>query len=135
MKPKFKDRQAWELAQVLMQPTFIRVIDNLGKELENSNWKSNYEEYQSPYPGYQLCLTKGESSIKIDIWSICFQVCFLNYHPNFNNNDFEDTETTQEVSIDTNLLDSTGDIDWQSLDIKTKEVIKQILTNLLSEEK
>jgi hypothetical protein len=29
MNPKFKDITAWEQAQLLMQPAFIRVLDNL----------------------------------------------------------------------------------------------------------
>ena len=36
MNPKFKDIIAWEQAQLLMQPAFIRVLDNLRKQLELS---------------------------------------------------------------------------------------------------
>ena len=42
MKPKFKTIQAWEQAQVLMQPAFIRVIDNIRKELEVSAWQGSF---------------------------------------------------------------------------------------------
>jgi len=50
MNPKFKDITAWEQAQLLMQPAFIRVLDNLRKQLENSLWKGTYTEIQDPYP-------------------------------------------------------------------------------------
>ncbi len=46
MNPKFKDITAWEQAQLLMQPAFIRVLDNLRKQLENSLWKGTYTEIQ-----------------------------------------------------------------------------------------
>ena len=59
MKPKFKNKQAWEQAQLLMQPAFIRVIDNLRKQLEQSSWKGTYQEIITPYPGYQLRLTSS----------------------------------------------------------------------------
>jgi len=54
MNPKFKDIIAWEQAQLLMQPAFIRVLDNLRKQLENSLWKGTYTEIQDPYPSYLL---------------------------------------------------------------------------------
>jgi len=52
MNPKFKDITAWEQAQLLMQPAFIRVLDNLRKQLENSLWKGTYTEIQDPYRKY-----------------------------------------------------------------------------------
>ena len=44
MKPKFKDINAWEQAQLLMQPAFIRVVDNLGKQVALSVWEASYQE-------------------------------------------------------------------------------------------
>ncbi len=31
MKPTFKNRLAWEQAQILMQPAMLRVVDNIRK--------------------------------------------------------------------------------------------------------
>jgi hypothetical protein len=125
MKPKFKNTLAWEQAQLLMQPAFIRVIDNLRKQLDTSTWQGTYQEIQTPYPGYQLHLTQGKESVTIDIWNLCFQICFLDYQPTL------ETETsTQEVEIDTSLIKETGEIAWQLLDDKTYHLIAQIFANL-----
>ena len=40
MYPKFKDTLAYEQANLLMQPAFIRVIDNIRKELDFSGISS-----------------------------------------------------------------------------------------------
>lgn len=43
-KPTFADQAAWAQAEILMQPVFIRLIDNLRKSLETSDWKGDYRE-------------------------------------------------------------------------------------------
>ena len=126
MKPKFKDVNAWEQAQLLMQPAFIRVVDNLGKQVELSPWKASYQEIQEPYPGYQLSLTREGSSLTVDIWDLCFQICFSNYYPT---EEIPDS-TTQEVEIDVSLFDETGDVDWQKLEKKTQALVNKIFDNL-----
>jgi hypothetical protein len=44
--PKFADTRAWEQAEILMQPAFIRIIANIGKKLEDFPWKHSYQEEQ-----------------------------------------------------------------------------------------
>ncbi|MBR8827364.1 MAG: hypothetical protein DSM107014_05570 [Gomphosphaeria aponina SAG 52.96 = DSM 107014] len=121
MKPKFKNTLAWEQAQLLMQPAYIRLMDNLRKELEQSVWEGSYQEVETPLPGHQMLLTYQERSVTVDIWTLCFQVCFLDYHPN----------QTTNVEIDTSLIDETGDVDWQRLETKTQNVVRQVFANLL----
>lgn len=134
MKPKFKTILAWEQAQVLMQPAFIRILDNLRKELEESQWKGTYKEVTEPVPGYRLCLTNRECLVEIDIWELCYQVCFRNYNrpPQhfFNPND----DTSREVEIDTRLLDAMGTIDWHLLEAKAQQLVKEIFANLPQED-
>jgi len=120
MKPKFKTITAWEQAQVLMQPAFIRVIDNIRKELEISTWVGTYQELDAPYPNYLLCLTYKNQSVTVDIWELCFQVCFSDY-PN---------SDSPEVDIDTSLLDEEGMVDWHSLESKTQNLVKRLFANL-----
>lgn len=43
MPPKIKDPDAWQQAELLMQPAFIRVIDHIRKQLDESAWKGSYE--------------------------------------------------------------------------------------------
>ena len=42
--PKFPDIQVWQQAEALMQPAFIRLVANIGKQLEQSDWKGQYED-------------------------------------------------------------------------------------------
>ena len=66
MKPKFKTRIAWEKAQILMQPSLIRILDNIRKQLDTSSWQGSYQEINHPIPGYILCLTNGKNQKEID---------------------------------------------------------------------
>ncbi len=133
MKPKFKNTMAWEQAEILMQPAFIRIIDNIRKQLDQSSWQGTYQDVQLPYPGYQLCLTREDNTVRVDIWNLCFQVCFLDYYPpEIDESAFEEN-LSQEVEIDTSLLDDTGEVDWQRLETKAQQLVKQIFANLPSD--
>ncbi len=163
--PKFADIRAWEQAELLMQPVFIRVLDNIRKQLEQSTWQGTYEEtpiwpegipaetqeivtqlqqqlatappgeveeieeqlarLPSPQMSYILCLKKGERQITIDIWQLCYQICFRNYSPVLNSLDKD-----LVVEVDTSLIDETGDVDWLRLDEKAKQLIEQIFNSL-----
>lgn len=159
MTPKFADSIAWQQAELLMQPVFIRVIDNLRKQLEQSSWKGVYRDapvwaadvpietqtrvaqlqqqlvnappeqaaaikqtlahLPRPHPGYELCLTQPDRQINIDLWDLCYRICFDRYSP-----------ADQTVAIDTTLIDETGDVDWQRLDEKAKRIIEAIFAEL-----
>jgi hypothetical protein len=163
--PKFANTRAWEQAELLMQPTFIRVIDNIGKQLETSHWKGSYQEVEvwaegisdetkarvlelrqqletaspeaadeiqealmrlpSPHPGYLLCLQYQNRQITVDVWQLCYQICFRNYSPVLNAMDSD-----LIVEVDTSLIDGTGEVDWQRLDAKSKQLIGQIFNSL-----
>ncbi|MBD2459810.1 hypothetical protein H6G89_02025 [Oscillatoria sp. FACHB-1407] len=167
MMPKFASTIAWQQAEQLMQPVFIRVVDNLRKELDQSSWRGTYQEVPiwaentpddikatvttlqnelqtasperrteiqatlaqlpQPHPGYYLCLQKGDREVTVDLWQLCYQICFRNYNPVVNLSD------NPTVDIDTNLIEAdTGEVDWVSLDNKAKQVISQIFTTLPS---
>ena len=79
----------------------------------------------STHPGYLLCLQQGDRQITIDIWQLCYQICFRNYSPVLNAMDADLT-----VEIDTSLIDDTGDVDWTRLDQKTRQIIDQIFSSL-----
>ena len=130
MKPKFKTRLAWEQAQVLMQPALIRIIDNLRKQLEESEWEGTYKEVTQPFPGHHLCLTRQKRSLEIDIWQLCYQVCFNNYVPLPENLFSQDEQSTQEVDVDTRLLDEMGEVDWQLIEAKAQKSVRELFANL-----
>jgi hypothetical protein len=163
--PKFADIRAWEQAELLMQPVFIRVLDNIRKQLDQTTWQGSYQEtpiwpegvpeavqtrvmelqqqlatappdlaeeleeqlarLPSPQMSYTLILKKAERQITVDIWKLCYQICFRNYSPILNALDQD-----MIVEIDTSLIDDTGDVDWLRLDEKAKQLIGQIFSSL-----
>ena len=145
-------------AEQLMQPTLIRVIDNLRKHTEATNWQSEYvervlwpetatEEQQqrvkeiaaqletaspaeaeslrqqlshlpTPVPSYELRLTHDGTTSKVDIWQLCFQICFQNYQPGI------------PVRVDRMLLDDNGEVDWIILDEKAKGQVAKVMQQI-----
>ena len=130
MKPQFKTRLAWEQAQLLMQPALIRVLDNIRKQLDISSWRGTYREITEPVPGYLLSLTKDSKTIEVDIWQLCYQVCFQNYTPAPQHIFSELEQRSIDVEIDQRLLDETGDIDWHLIEAKAQQSVRQIFDNL-----
>lgn len=129
MKPTFKTRLAWEQAQVLMQPAMLRVVDNIRKQLESSNWKGTYKEVTTPIPGYHLCLSHGDRQVEVDVWELCYKVCFEKYEPIQHIFSQED-ETAYPVDIDTRLIDDFGEIDWQLLESKARTSVRNVFSTL-----
>ena len=43
MPPRITDPVAWQQAELLMQPAFIRIIDHIRKQLDESAWQGTYE--------------------------------------------------------------------------------------------
>lgn len=167
MPPKITNPIAWQQAELLMQPAFIRVIDHIGKQLEESGWKGIYQDVliwpagttaetkaivtqllqqleitsgedlaeieqalsqlPQPHPEYHLCLRQGLQEVKVDLWELCYQVCFRDYSPSI------DKLASDAVEIDTSLIDETGDVDWQRLDAKAGELVEQVFANLPSD--
>jgi hypothetical protein len=124
MLPKFGDELAWQQAEFLMQPIYIRIIDRIRQQSETSIWQVSYEEVKNPHPTNYLCLQSGDRQLKFDIWDLCYQVCFVNYFGS--HSELE----TQTVEIDTSLIDlEAGTPDWHRLDRKAKEVIARIFAD------
>jgi hypothetical protein len=107
-----------------MQPALIRLIDNIRKQLEESVWQGTYQEVQTPYPGYHLRLQHQDKEFTFDLWDLCYQICFSNYR--LSHAQLESVE----VEIDTSLIDETGDVDWNLLDAKTKQLVAQLFADL-----
>ncbi len=136
MKPKFATEQAWQQAEILMQPAYIRLVDQIRRQTEENESEIlvSYEEVTAPYPSNLLCLQSKVNIrnsdhtdnnptpplLKVDIWDLCFQVCFENYEPIAN-------QSEQPVVIDTSLFDpSNQEVDWNKLDNKAKATINQV---------
>ncbi len=124
MLPRFKTVDDWEKAQIAMQPCLIRVIDNLRKYLEDRPlYQGSYHEVADPIAGYQLHITQqgNEDKVVIDIWQLCFRICFLGYSC---------SDPLEHVEIDPQLFDEPGDLNWENLEDKTKSIIGDIFLQL-----
>ncbi len=126
MVPRLTNQQSWQQAELLMQPALLRVVDNIRKQLEASDWKGTYEDVETPIPGHQLCLERHHQQIRVNIWDLCFQVCFQNYQLS------TEANNSQDVEIDTTLIDAEGEVDWQQLETKTQQLIEQLFQSLPS---
>ncbi len=144
----------------LMQPALIRVIDNIRKQLDQSTWKGSYEEelrwpegttpeqqqdyaalqkqlhgvppeehdrvaalmskLPQPSPLYTLRLQQADHEDQtVDVWGLCYQVCAIVYDAR-----------SAGLEADERLFDEEGEVDWRSLDDKTKAIVENIFAQL-----
>lgn len=158
MPPIITNSVAWQQAELLMQPAFIRVVDNIRKHLDASPWTGTYHDVliwpanttdetkaivtgllqemetgtpaqvdniretlaglPMPHPGYHLRLQRQEEHVSVDLWELCYQVCFLDYSPQ------------RAADIDTSLIDEVGEVDWERLEAKTKDMVALVFAGL-----
>jgi hypothetical protein len=123
--PKIPNMQTWQQAELLLQPAYIRLLDNWSKQLENANWQSHFEDVTDPHPGHAICLQRGDIEVRYNLWSLCYQICFLDYDPDL------DADGTQVVEVDPSLIEpDTGEVDWQRLESKTQDLVSGLLADL-----
>ncbi len=156
----FATSQERQLAEQLMQPALIRIIDNIRKRLENSDWHGTYEETQiwpstvaesqmqrvktlqtqlktatpeaadhirdelatlpQPFPGYELHLTQGDQERIVNVWELCYCVCFEQFPVD-----------EGPVTVDLGLIDQEArDLDWLVLDNKAKAIVDDVFQQL-----
>ena len=121
LKPTFNDMVSWQQAEVLMQPSLIRLLDNLRQQLETSSWQGTYAEVREPLPGHVLTLTRGDQTRTVHLWELCFRTCFLNYPP---------LHPGLPVAIDSRLLSAQGEVEWEILDDKVRQIVAALFASL-----
>ncbi|MFM2430177.1 MAG: hypothetical protein RLZZ511_1390 [Cyanobacteriota bacterium] len=78
-----------------------------------------------PTPGYELVLkrTGRAEPIVRNLMALCYQVCFVNAA--------EVIAGTAPAQVDQTLLEAdTAEVDWSSLDQKTRSVVEQLFAEL-----
>ena len=165
--PKFATPLDRTKVEQLMQPALIRVIDNVRKQLDASDWQGKYEEaliwpadtnetqkqayatlqkrlhgvppeehdrvaalmaqLPQPSPLYTLRLSKSDFPDQtVDIWQLCYRVCAQLEESSLEKSSLED----RVIAADISLLDEDGEVDWRSLDDKTRALIEDIFKHL-----
>lgn len=147
-------------AEILMQPTLIRVIDNLRKELEASALRGTYQEQPMWPPGTtapqkeqfnqlmaQLEAAEPEEAVAIRTELSRLPQPFPAYELHVHRAEEEPIQVIDvwelcyrvcldnyhpevPAKVDANLLEADGDIDWLALDEKAKGIIQKIFQQL-----
>lgn len=86
----------------------------------------------APFPGYNLWLTKADQQKCVDIWEVCYRICFRDYDAESGTSRSRGFghPPSNSVEVDTTLFDETGEVDWDRLDAKTRKVVGQIFEAL-----
>lgn len=128
----YEETPVW--AETISQETQARVL-LLRSELAKASPEAApgieeaLSELPTPFPGYYLSLQNGDREIKVDLWDLCYQICFRDY------DSATGVSTTapdsEAVAIDPSLFEEdTGEVDWNRLDEKTQAIVQQIFANL-----
>ncbi|HEY9886879.1 MAG TPA: hypothetical protein V6D02_00660, partial [Candidatus Obscuribacterales bacterium] len=82
--------------------------------------RTELTQLPQPFPGYELHLTKDEQGCVVDVWQLCYCVCFEQYPVD-----------AGCVAIDQSLIDpAINDIDWLVLDTKAKAIVADVFKEL-----
>lgn len=84
-----------------------------------ANLRHQLSQLPIPTPGYELQLTCDDRTATLDVWELCFGVCFRDYQPQ------------QPVTVDATLLHEDGEINWLTLDEKAKALVEQAIDEVI----
>ncbi|MBF2034630.1 MAG: hypothetical protein IGR92_03920 [Leptolyngbyaceae cyanobacterium T60_A2020_046] len=155
----FETPFARQLADALMQPALIRVVDNIRKQLEASDWRGEYQETQLWPQGIeetqlhrikalqaQLTEANPEDAAPLRAELAELPQSFPGYELHLTRGDqervvdvwelcccvcFQQFPVDGAVAIDMTLIDeSIGDINWIVLDEKAKALVDGVFRQL-----
>ena len=157
--PQFATAQDQRYAQALMQPALIRIIDNIRKQLDVSDWQGSYrDDMQWPaettadqkqqYLALQEMLETATSEEHDQIqatlaqlpapqhlYTLCLKQQDRQQEIDVWQLCYRLCDTTDNndgpITIDTSLLDlEMGDVDWIALDQKAKRLVEETFKTL-----
>ncbi len=158
MPPQFTTNHVWNQADRLMQPSLIRLLDNLRKESERQNWEAVYdnqlrwpqgttEDQKAEYDRFQSLLHDAdhESASAIESTLALLPQPLPHYGLCLSQGDrsatfdiwelcyqicFENYSEEVPVTIDVTLFDHEDELDWDRLEQKTKTIVLNLFANL-----
>jgi hypothetical protein len=157
MPPKFTTIQSWNQADRLMQPSLIRLLDNLRKESESQSWEAIYdnklrwpegttEDQKAEYDRLQTLLhdVNNDSVPGIESQLAALPQPQPHYGLCLSQEErsatfdiwelcyqicFEEYQENVPVTIDAMLFDD-DEVDWDRLELKTKAIVLDLFANL-----
>ncbi|MEM9264145.1 MAG: hypothetical protein AAGA46_01325 [Cyanobacteria bacterium P01_F01_bin.13] len=152
--PKFATVQDQRYAQVLMQPALIRIIDNIRKQLDISDWKGSYRDDMSwpasttaeqkqqylalqdmletatPEEHDQIQATLAQLPSPQHAYTLCLQKQEQQQEIDVWQLCYrlcnQNTAIDAPITVDTTLLDlETGEVNWIALDQKAKYLVEE----------
>jgi hypothetical protein len=104
----------------------IQQVKALNAELERAKpeqaapLEAQLAKLPQPFPVYELNLTQADQQRTVDVWDLCYRVCFKTFPVG-----------DQAVTVDMTLWDrEINDVDWVALDEKTKTLVQKIFADL-----
>lgn len=157
--PQFATEQDQRYAQALMQPALIRIIDNIRKQLDTSDWQGSYRddmqwpaaataEQKQQYLALQEMLENATPEEYDQIQTALNQLptpkhlytlCLKRHDQQQEIDVWQlcyrlcNTADTADgpITIDINLLDlDIGDVNWVTLDEKAKRIVGEAFHSL-----
>ncbi|MEM6501819.1 MAG: hypothetical protein AAF685_08280 [Cyanobacteria bacterium P01_C01_bin.89] len=130
---KYEEEWAWPEGTTEETKTRIKLLEQQLKDAEKVGDMETVDEVQGalnaqpqPQPLYTFHLKKGDRTAMIDLWQICYRICFQDYAARA----ALSTGDRVSVDVDESLFETGGDIDWQRLDEKAKTEITTFFKQL-----
>ena len=162
MPPKITDPLTWQQAEILMQPAFIRVIDNIRKLLDSSSWTGTYRDVliwsEGTSEETKVLVTQllqemegatpereeeiREILARLPLPHPGYHLCLHRQEQQVNFDVWElcyrvcfvdYVPGQEEVKVDMGLMDETGEVDWLRLDGKVNQLVKEVFAGLPEE--
>lgn len=157
--PQFATAQDQQYAQALMQPALIRIIDNIRKQLDSSDWSGSYRddmrwptgttaeqkqqylalqdmlETATPEEYDQIQANLEQLPTPQHLYTLCLKKEAQQQEVDvwqlcYRLCNASDTHHSP-ITIDTSLLDlELGDVNWVTLDQKAKRLVEEVFQGL-----
>lgn len=157
--PQFATAQDQRYAQALMQPALIRIIDNIRKQLDVSDWTGSYrddmnwptettsdekQQYLALQEMLETATPEEYDQIQVALASMpspehVYTLCLKKQDQRRDIDIWQlcyrlcntADSSDEPITIDTSLLDlEIGDVDWIALDQKAKRLVEETFQTL-----
>lgn len=130
---KYEEEWQWPEGTTEETRARIKLLEQQLKDAEKVGDMPRVDDIQGaldalpqPQPLYTFHLNKGDRAAMIDLWQICYRICFKDFAARA----ALSTGDRVSVDVDESLFESEGEINWQRLDEKAKTEIAAFFARL-----